>query len=676
MNKSIKIYYFIFCIYLLTFIKVDSKSLIDTNDLKNRYGFFGAFENVNNNVNFTKLPGVPNCCGGFASTSGSGFLMSGILNIQLDYKKGLEFKAGYSYNSAFFNSTESIPILLNGDSAIGVSNHQLFTKFHHINLQALGTFKPLEDKRFFVKGGLDFNLLVSSYYSQKEVLVEPSDRGTFLDEKRERNYSTGSVPTATTLLVGLNLGFSYEFVMNKTNSLFLVPEISYSYYLNKAIDSSWNIGMLRAGVAIKYRTPPTPPPPPPPAMIPPYPKEIKPPLAPPVLSGIIDVSEIDSLGNEKKDAGIKIEDFVSLNMRPLLNYVFFEENSSKIPKRYKLLNSNDANKFALKDLQNCDALKTYYQVLNIIGKRLNENPENKIKIIGCNSNIREEKNNKELSRERAESVKSYFKDVWNINEDKMIIEARNLPDQESKSDTITGQEENMRVEIETFNDEIIKPVITIDTLRFMRTSKFRFRMDKESIFGIKNWEVIVTQGNRELFYNEGMGNPPEFVEWEMKKEGDKAPQGNTPVSYKFKIKDSLGVEFTSKAKSLPIEQLTVAKKRIEKQDDKQFEYYSLILFDYGKSNLGKEHKEVVDFVKDRISKEAKVYIYGYTDAKGETKINQKISEARAHSVAKRLNLKGVEVEGLGESQLLYDNSYPEGRFYCRTVRISVETDIK
>jgi arginase family enzyme len=34
------------------------------------------------------------------------------------------------------------------------------------------------------------------------------------------------------------------------------------------------------------------------------------------------------------------------------------------------------------------------------------------------------------------------------------------------------------------------------------------------------------------------------------------------------------------------------------------------------------------------------------------------------------------VKGLGESVLLYDNSQPEGRFYCRTVEIVVETPIE
>ena len=55
------------------------------------------------------------------------------------------------------------------------------------------------------------------------------------------------------------------------------------------------------------------------------------------------------------------------------------------------------------------------------------------------------------------------------------------------------------------------------------------------------------------------------------------------------------------------------------------------------------------------------------------KINKRIATARAEAVYNRLNMKNAQYEGIGEDQLLYDNGLPEGRFYCRTVRIEVES---
>ena len=153
------------------------------------------------------------------------------------------------------------------------------------------------------------------------------------------------------------------------------------------------------------------------------------------------------------------------------------------------------------------------------------------------------------------------------------------------------------------------------------------------------------------------------------------PRSSSPIDYKLMVMDSVGQKGFAE-ETLPINKLTVNTKRENRTNDKEFEYYSLILFSYGKSSLEQDHREVVDFVKNRIKDDAKVYIYGYSDSMGEDEINKVISERRAKSVATRLKLRDAEVKGLGEENLLYDNSLPEGRFYCRTVQITVETPVK
>jgi outer membrane protein OmpA-like peptidoglycan-associated protein len=125
-----------------------------------------------------------------------------------------------------------------------------------------------------------------------------------------------------------------------------------------------------------------------------------------------------------------------------------------------------------------------------------------------------------------------------------------------------------------------------------------------------------------------------------------------------------------------VEQLTITKKRKSGIADKEFELYSLILFDFGKSKLENEHKRVVDFVRRRITDGSTVTITGYTDALGEEAVNRRISTARANAVAQRLKLDNAKVEGKGEEKLIYDNSLPEGRFYCRTVQIEIVTPVK
>lgn len=679
MSKKNLIFVKIFFLLSLV-INLDAKdkslNAIDTNDLKPRYGVSSSYDLINHFANFKKFVDVNNCCIGFSNILGNGISFGASYDLPRDYKSEYQIRVDYSYIDGFFKANEEIPVIIDGNTVNGKFEHQLFTTISQINLNPNYSWKPYLDKRLFLHAGLNFSLLMSSYFSQKEVVIDPVDRGTFKEGGRERNYFSGSIPSAVFFGAGINFGASYELPMSRKKNLFLVPNVRFNYNFTNLADVTWNYSALRIGLGVKYRTPATPPPPPPPPSFPPFLDKLPLPQSPPSLSVAMNIVEIDSNGNTNTNPQIKIEDFVSLNMRPLLNYIFFDENSSKLPNRYNLMTRTEVNNFKLKDLQNYDALSTYYQVLNIIGKRLKDEPT-QITLIGCNANLRDEKGNKELSKNRALTVKEYLTNVWQVPEDDIKVEARNLPEDDSKSDTITSQQENMRVEITCKNENIIKPVITIDTLRQINKTKFQFTPIVNSKLEIKKFNFSIKQGNNTLYTKSGEGKPPNNFEWTLEQDSKNITLNkNQPIIYSFQIEDELGNLADIGKPNIKLEQLTVEKKRLEKQDDKQFEYYSLILFDYGKSSLGKEHKEVVDFVKDRIEDNAKVFIYGYTDAKGEPKINQRISEERAKAVAKRLNLANAEVEGVGERSLLYDNYYPEGRFYCRTVRILVEQDVK
>lgn len=85
--------------------------------------------------------------------------------------------------------------------------------------------------------------------------------------------------------------------------------------------------------------------------------------------------------------------------------------------------------------------------LNIIGKRLSENTDATVELVGCVSDRGEEKNNMVLSRARAESVQAYFRYIWNIDPDRITVSARKLPELPS-----TGSVEEGRLEKPTGGD--------------------------------------------------------------------------------------------------------------------------------------------------------------------------------------------------------------------------------
>jgi outer membrane protein OmpA-like peptidoglycan-associated protein len=348
---------------------------------------------------------------------------------------------------------------------------------------------------------------------------------------------------------------------------------------------------------------------------------------------------------------------------------------SEIPPRYKLLKKEETQSLSYEQLRNNNALETYYYVLNIIGKRLQENPSINITLTGTNSNTGIEKNNKELSQARAQSVVNYFQNLWNIAPERVKIESRNLPKEPSRNDEPQGIAENRRVEIYSDDPSITEPVFTVDTMRVISASSIKFIPKVLTEVGVNSWDLNIAQGNQTVLNKKGEGYPPESIDWEISQRT--VPKGNEDLAYSIKGMDSVGQTATSKTKRIPISKKSIEMKRHSGQSDTEYEYYSLILFDFGQYNLNKEHRKVVDFVKSRVTNDSKVSILGFTDNIGEEDVNKKISEKRAKSVAKRLNINhNAIVEGKGESELIYDNSTPEGRFYCRTVNINIETPIK
>ena len=87
--------------------------------------------------------------------------------------------------------------------------------------------------------------------------------------------------------------------------------------------------------------------------------------------------------------------------------------------------------------------------------------------------------------------------------------------------------------------------------------------------------------------------------------------------------------------------------------------------------MNKPNLRIADFINNDLQTDAQVIVSGHTDRIGKDEHNKKLSDSRAKSTAGHLNAKNIEALGKGELDLLFDNSTPEGRFYCRTVQVHV-----
>ncbi|MCS6807272.1 MAG: choice-of-anchor D domain-containing protein [Bacteroidota bacterium] len=435
---------------------------------------------------------------------------------------------------------------------------------------------------------------------------------------------------------------------------------------------------------------------------------------------------------------LRVEEFLATTMHPLLNYIFFDNNSFTLPRRYNQLTPEQARRLIEtkqafeKVLSAQSTLDVYRNVLNIIGSRMLLYPSSMLTIVGCKSGKEKfvipatqarvlalsasnaqtitttqanmvpattsqltlvehasilqkltAQDDMRLSEARALAVREYLHTVWGIPEERMPIQFRGLPEKFSNEQIPDGIAENRRVELIPSIPELTATVLAQDTLRVVVPPVVRFRTNALSQANLTTWNVAVVQstGSRSrkttqiLKTVSGTGKPQERIEWNTEREVSTAPKLTVPVQYSLSVNDDSGAN-TIASGSLPLELISISKKRAAKAADKEVNTFGLLLFDFNRAEITGQNANVLEFVRKQILPESRVSIVGYTDRTGSSLLNKSLSLQRAKAAASALSRPDALVQGRGSDGLLHDNTTPEGRFYCRTVNIVVENAIR
>ncbi|MFC2131051.1 OmpA family protein, partial [Bacteroidota bacterium] len=252
------------------------------------------------------------------------------------------------------------------------------------------------------------------------------------------------------------------------------------------------------------------------------------------------------------------------------------------------------------------------------------------------------------------------------------IESRNLPSKPSNTRKDDGREENRRVEITSNFSEILEPIVTLDTTYFVSPELIRFKEPARVKFGEAYWNLELKQNGEVIKEFNGEGTADYDLDWNIADEMAE-PKNNSPIFYEIVVNDK-EIQKTIVAKdTIPVEVIHLKERELSISEKILHEKYSLILFDFGSSDIRDGNQKIIDELNTKINSYSNINIIGYTDRSGNNKFNVRLSQKRAESAAKKIIAGNIIVEGKGESKLLYDNNLPEGRFYCRTVDIIIET---
>ncbi len=422
------------------------------------------------------------------------------------------------------------------------------------------------------------------------------------------------------------------------------------------------------------------------------------------LPPAVALTAVSGLGTSANDDGegqaidtLAVEEFRATVRRPLLNYVFFDERSAAIPARYHRVQPLQTHDFSAQLdsgllQKRARGLDVYYHVLNIVGKYLADRPQASLRLTGCNADAGSERGNIQLSRQRAEAVKAYLVKTWAIAEKRIKIQARNRPERPSNASSEDGLAENRRVEFVFESSEssnaFVMPMQTEELVVTAQPEVLRFRPTVQAQDSVKRWTLqLLVQGFvvKEL---SGSGTVPPHIDWFAARDPLSLPVTASAATvrrlrlvYRLRVEQHDGEVALSPVQSLPLRYTVQHRVQQSKQnsaitivqrDSEQYERYALMFFDFDKTTISANNARMLEAIKRQIPPDAELTITGYTDRVGDGEYNRRLSEERARAVAEVLKKPKTSVVGFGEAPFLFANEFPEGRFYCRMVEITVK----
>ena len=597
----------------------------------------------------------------FHNGSGVGLFAAPLIEYRpADSRWGVILQAGYDSRQGKFD--EKIANSCN-------CPEDLNTDLSYITVEPSLRFAPFKSNLYLYAGPrLAFNYSKSFQYQLEVNPAIPNQLSTVV----RYNFSDIRTP-----LISMQIGAGYDIPLTSPRhrtQLVLSPFVSFQPYFGQKPRSieTWNITTVRVGAALKIGRGDK--------IVLPVKKEV---FVPTVVVVEPEVTfTVNSPNNIVTQRRVR-------EIFPLRNYVFFDLSSTEIPNRYVLLKKDQVQNFKEDDLEmsvpadfsgrSGRQMKVYYNVLNILGDRMQKLPETSVRLTGNSIQGEEE------GMTMAMNVKGYLVSVWGIDPARIKTEGRIKPRIPSEQPGGTKEldllrECDRRVSIWTESPELImefqsgpdaplRPVAINVVQEAPLDSYLSFNVEgADTAFNSWSMEIRDDAGTVQYFgpYTQEKVSIPGKTILGTRLEGD----------YKVKM---IG---NTKTNKVIVKEATVHMVLWVASKDVEGTRFS-ILYEFNNSiAITQYHKYLTEFINPKIPIGGTVIIHGHTDIIGDEAYNLKLSIARANDArdimeeglkkAGRSDVK-FEVYGFGEDQkeAPFDNKYPEERFYNRTVIIDI-----
>ncbi len=205
-------------------------------------------------TDFRTIDSTPTCC--FNISDGVSLSNGVLLNYKIKvYDKlyvgsGLSFKRYNGKVNSFLNEEISIE----GVNYLGKFEYAVENQFDLLNFDLTVDYNVFNNMYLGINIGI--NRLVNFKYYQYEKLVNPSNKGYFLQEDGRRtrlnNEYKGEL-NQQSINFNLGLNVSYELPLNKKQTLNLLPIIGYNFFIGELIsDTDWSFKSLNLSMGLNY----------------------------------------------------------------------------------------------------------------------------------------------------------------------------------------------------------------------------------------------------------------------------------------------------------------------------------------------------------------------------------------------------------------------------------------
>jgi outer membrane protein OmpA-like peptidoglycan-associated protein len=616
------------------------------------------------NASFRQLPGFPSCCPSFDGGSGTGGQFSLGVDVPLWSSLFASMRLAVSDRSHTLTTTEYQDIILGNAVVQGAITHTIDAPLTEVGIESSFGYRW---SNLVLRLGGGYAARTFGRLRAREEITAPS--GALFGDTRSnvRNVRTGDLAESiTSTLYGVG-SVGFDIPLNRVRSWRLTPEVAMAFGFSSMTSvTSWSVIVPSIGVRLSYELGVAPAQPPAKTTVPstksgqPIAKQIETPK-PQTPRAQPEVHDVE-LSADVREA-IRIEEIEEERYQPILPYVFFERGSDVVPERYESKESLVALSARLTPVQ------FHHRVLSVIAERMRQFPSAEITLVGTSAN---DDPDTTIALRRARAIATVFTQGYGIAAKRLKVRARRLPANTSiasGAEASLADEENRRVEILASNADVLAPYRTADTVGSMTPPSVTVRVRTSDGAPINRW-VLRANDNRvdssarpatdAIVFTPDGAAAQELIQGGKLRLSLSGDHKGAPVS------DTL---------DLPIKTVRLIDKRRERRNDSIIERFELVVFPFRSAELTDEHRRVLDFVRGRVGKGARIQVEGCTDIIGSKEDNDRISLERARAVAAQLSGR-VTAVGRGEPDASQSQRLPEERMLQRVVRITAVVPTK